>query len=582
MQEAYVAALRKKPDADRPLRPWLARVVVNAVRKMRRGGVRRLSRERVAARPEALPLAEARRDRERLLRVLLDGVLALPDVEREAVLLRHYEALPPRAIAARLGVPVEQVYTRLERALARLRSRLDAAHQGERRAWMLGLSGTFGVPASLQVPGSSAGAAAGGSGGAAVGTATSTLTGAILMTSTAITVTAVVVSLAAGLGVGWFVGQQNAPNDAAPAARPESSRGGGTLAAGDAARPELVGQDPAVQVAALRQQLTAAKESLTAREKEVAELKTQVAAASHAPFDAKALRFGLTGATPTFDKADWAGLSGHVVELAKALGSLPKAMRDGGQPGPEIMAVVAEHNTPLAIFAVTASAELKGTGPNGAYTHPAVIANLIRAALIAANDPLTASQEASIVTLGNAWAAESERTDKSFPDGTPDLARTVAEVDGKQRFLDNVKLVLSPSQRGHLFNPETEGRMQLDLLSPALVYIAMAPVESVSADDLAAQLVPKLLRAAGIKDVDPAPLLSVGQRWLDDVPGGRDAHPARDPELMFPSSTLMQAWARAEVAAIQRIAESGRLTPEQVKAVRRVRTLLMPYVVKAG
>jgi len=53
--------------------------------------------------------------------------------------LRFYEDLPPRTIARRMGVPVATVKTRLARALAQLRARLDREHGGDGRSWALAL-----------------------------------------------------------------------------------------------------------------------------------------------------------------------------------------------------------------------------------------------------------------------------------------------------------------------------------------------------------------------------------------------------------------------------------------------------------
>src|SRR5262245_23643320 len=53
VQDAFEAALRRAPDGDRPLRPWLAQVVRNLATLRRRG------RARVARREAA---AEALRD----------------------------------------------------------------------------------------------------------------------------------------------------------------------------------------------------------------------------------------------------------------------------------------------------------------------------------------------------------------------------------------------------------------------------------------------------------------------------------------------------------------------------------------
>src|SRR5690606_32171457 len=64
------------------------------------------------------------------------AVLALDEPYRTAVLLRYWEELPPRSIAARLGLPTETVRTRLKRGLSQLRARLDERY-GARAPWLL-------------------------------------------------------------------------------------------------------------------------------------------------------------------------------------------------------------------------------------------------------------------------------------------------------------------------------------------------------------------------------------------------------------------------------------------------------------
>src|SRR4029077_6361026 len=66
---------------------------------------------------------------------VVGAVLALDEPYRAVVLLRFFEHLPPRAVARRLQVPVETARTRLKRALAQLRARLDRHSRGDRAAW---------------------------------------------------------------------------------------------------------------------------------------------------------------------------------------------------------------------------------------------------------------------------------------------------------------------------------------------------------------------------------------------------------------------------------------------------------------
>src|SRR5262249_60113810 len=54
-QQTFAAAIERPPSPDRPVRRWLAAVLRNFARQARRTESRRLARERVAARAEALP-----------------------------------------------------------------------------------------------------------------------------------------------------------------------------------------------------------------------------------------------------------------------------------------------------------------------------------------------------------------------------------------------------------------------------------------------------------------------------------------------------------------------------------------------
>src|SRR5262245_27784987 len=131
VQETCVVALERAPREAQKLRSWLAEVLRNLLRQHARGQGRRRARETEAARAEALEPADALVERVLLQRELVNAVLALEEPYRSTVLLRFFEELPPREIARRTGAPLATVQSRLTRALARLRERLD----GEQPAW---------------------------------------------------------------------------------------------------------------------------------------------------------------------------------------------------------------------------------------------------------------------------------------------------------------------------------------------------------------------------------------------------------------------------------------------------------------
>jgi RNA polymerase sigma-70 factor (ECF subfamily) len=137
-QETWLAALRRPPKADRPLEPWLARVIRNqaALRVRRRRG--RRAREREVARSEVLPSASELVERAEVQRKLVEAVVGLDDPYRSTLLLHYYEGLTAAEIARRRGIPAATVRTHLKRGHEKVRQKLDREHRG-RDAWATAL-----------------------------------------------------------------------------------------------------------------------------------------------------------------------------------------------------------------------------------------------------------------------------------------------------------------------------------------------------------------------------------------------------------------------------------------------------------
>ncbi len=152
-QDTTLAALRSDPEPDRPLKGWLATVLRNLRRQRWREELRRTARESEAARDEAVPSAAELVERLQSHRRVVEAVERLDEPYRSTVLLRFFEERPPREIAERLGIPEETVRTRLKRALAILRRRLDAEKGADGRSWALALlplgTGAEGIPVAI-------------------------------------------------------------------------------------------------------------------------------------------------------------------------------------------------------------------------------------------------------------------------------------------------------------------------------------------------------------------------------------------------------------------------------------------------
>ena len=134
VQSAYVRALERPPRDREALGAWLGRVVRNlAVSGLRRDR-RRLARERVAAAEETDPRPGQANAELAVQRQVLDAVLGLQDPFKTVIHLRYYRGLSAKQIADRLDVPLKTIESRLTRAHAQLRERLDVQKSARRLA----------------------------------------------------------------------------------------------------------------------------------------------------------------------------------------------------------------------------------------------------------------------------------------------------------------------------------------------------------------------------------------------------------------------------------------------------------------
>jgi RNA polymerase sigma factor (sigma-70 family) len=125
--KAFAALGRFRPGA--PLRPWLLTIVANEARNRRRSAgrrdhlaVRAAAAEMTSSAPSAEALAlEAGEDA-----TLRAALARLEDRDREVLWLRYFADLSEEETAAALGCRRGTVKSRQSRALARLRSELEA------------------------------------------------------------------------------------------------------------------------------------------------------------------------------------------------------------------------------------------------------------------------------------------------------------------------------------------------------------------------------------------------------------------------------------------------------------------------
>lgn len=124
VQETWLAVAQHPPAHASNLKSWLRTVMKNVRRKRWRGETRRAAREHAVARSEVADDVAELAARASMLSKVAGHVHGLDEAQRAVVLLRYFDDLPPRKIAERLGVPVNTVNSRLQRAHGRLRELL--------------------------------------------------------------------------------------------------------------------------------------------------------------------------------------------------------------------------------------------------------------------------------------------------------------------------------------------------------------------------------------------------------------------------------------------------------------------------
>lgn len=141
VQTVLVAAQRRPPKANVPVRGWFAKALRNQARYEARS--RRNSEAVWVERARQAPYVPAADHSLCLLeqrQMLLAAVSELEEPYRSTITARFFEELQPRQIASDLEIPVKTVNTRLSRGLAMMREKLDRQHGGDRERWVLGLA----------------------------------------------------------------------------------------------------------------------------------------------------------------------------------------------------------------------------------------------------------------------------------------------------------------------------------------------------------------------------------------------------------------------------------------------------------
>lgn len=137
VQDTWIAAMRRPPEEGESARPWLAKVLRNALRMRVRTDGRRASREQAALiLHDEVPTPESLVAKTEAQRLLAGLVLRLEEPYRSTVLLHFGEGMTLADIARSQGIAASTARGRLKTSLDQLRAWIQA-ETGDRRRWAL-------------------------------------------------------------------------------------------------------------------------------------------------------------------------------------------------------------------------------------------------------------------------------------------------------------------------------------------------------------------------------------------------------------------------------------------------------------
>jgi len=330
--------------------------------------------------------------------------------------------------------------------------------------------------------------------------------------------------LLAGAAVGWFLKPAGDPHASGIELEPD--------VADDGPQPGI-----GTELGALRAELESARkrarEEGTRREEAEAtqarleaEIESLRAAATKgttpdAPVVAKGVRYPYAKHAGVLESIDWDVAGDAVAHITALLKELTDAQA-AGKPMPPSVGAIQRYNGPLVTAALTAQqGGMPGTGVNGSFSHPALLANLVHATLLKAGLPLDEAQEKRLRSLADDFVQEDERRLAGYDESTLGLEKLIAEAALKDRFYAAVDALVTEAQRAVLHPPSVRGRTSADLFSSAIIWATVTRRTTFhTTDELASEMARAVVQRYDVPAEQKAVVEDLAATWVKSFPAG--------------------------------------------------------------
>lgn len=392
--------------------------------------------------------------------------------------------------------------------------------------------------------------------------------------------------LVAGAGLGWLLGSPSAdgprsidadPDDATPAEAPEQTA------------VEL--DSHGAVVASLRKQVDDARSTIgdltaerDALREQVDRLKADADAGRLAGGDTEArttTRFAGGRFAETLDAIDWQEAGQALSRMAPLLSEFVTSRMEGKPPPPSV-GDIQKYNGALVKMALKAQQDgVPGSGANGAFTHVAIVANLVHATLAQAGLPLDAAQEERLAALADRLLEEDEKRLAGQHEQTLTITKLLDETRIKDRFYAGVDALVTDEQREALHPAALRGRTSYDLFSSGLVWAQhVAPQPFREKAQLEQALVQQVMLRYGVAADQRAVVEEVVAAWVADLPASLVAEPPDGLETQVNAHrvTRVRAAAVAQQRGFERLLQRLAADDPAVAKIRAEARVAVPML----
>ncbi len=321
-----------------------------------------------------------------------------------------------------------------------------------------------------------------------------------------------IVGLIAGTVIGAFTWSSIGPKDTMIDNSEENANPAGAASSVDlqAENDRLKAEMASMRDEANRKNLAEAEKAPTPKEKE--------AVAKEA-----AALIGVTFKDEKFQDAlasiDWDTVGSSMKDMIPLMARLAEAIENGEDPDLAMVGEIQQLNGELMKAAQKImEGNIPGTGVNGSFTHPVVVANQIGAALKAAGVELSAEQKASLERAMRFYSAKDESLRLAEDSKDFKLEVLNEEAEFKAAFYDEARGMLTKEQRSALFSDRSSGRMGFDLFDSSLMLGGYAlPLQVKDATELASKLSGRFAKTK-IDEAGRKKLNAIITKWSNELP----------------------------------------------------------------